>query len=85
LLAPTTFVHSNMGFIGLKAFPAAVVGGFGSVPGAIVGGLIIGVVEALAGFYMAEGFKDVAAYVVVLLVLMVKPSGIFGETVAKKV
>jgi branched-chain amino acid transport system permease protein len=55
------------------------------VPGAIVGGLIIGVVEALAGFYMAEGFKDVAAYVVVLLVLMVKPSGIFGETVTKKV
>jgi branched-chain amino acid transport system permease protein len=85
LLAPTTFVHSNMGFIGLKAFPAAVVGGFGSVPGAVVGGLIIGVVEALAGFYLPEGFKDVAAYVVVLLVLLVKPSGIFGETVAKKV
>ncbi|MEJ2175733.1 MAG: branched-chain amino acid ABC transporter permease, partial [bacterium] len=49
LLAPATFIHSNMGFIGLKAFPAAVVGGFGSVPGAIVGGLIIGIVEALAG------------------------------------
>jgi branched-chain amino acid transport system permease protein len=85
LLAPTTFVHSNMGFIGLKAFPAAVVGGFGSVPGAVVGGLIIGVVEALSGFYLPEGFKDVAAYVVVLLVLLVKPSGIFGETVTKKV
>jgi branched-chain amino acid transport system permease protein len=85
LLAPVTFVHSNMGFIGLKAFPAAVVGGFGSVPGAIVGGLIIGVVEALAGFYLPEGFKDVAAYVVVLLVLLVRPSGIFGETARKKV
>lgn len=85
LLAPVTFVHSNMGFIGLKAFPAAVVGGFGSVPGAIVGGLIIGVVEALAGYYLPEGFKDVAAYVVVLLVLMVRPSGIFGETMRKKV
>ncbi len=85
LLAPVTFVHSNMGFIGLKAFPAAVVGGFGSVPGAIVGGLIIGLVEALAGFYMAEGFKDVAAYVVVLVVLLIKPSGIFGETARKKV
>jgi branched-chain amino acid transport system permease protein len=85
LLAPATFVHSNMGFIGLKAFPAAVVGGFGSVPGSIVGGLIIGVVEALAGFYLAEGFKDVAAYVVVLIVLLVWPSGIFGETVRKKV
>ena len=85
LLAPATFVHSNMGFIGLKAFPAAVVGGFGSVPGAIVGGLIIGLVEAFAGRYLPEGFKDVAAYVVVLAVLMVKPSGIFGETARKKV
>ena len=85
LLAPVTFVHSNMGFIGLKAFPAAVVGGFGSVPGAIVGGLIIGLVEAFAGRYLPEGFKDVAAYVVVLAVLLVKPSGIFGETARKKV
>ena len=60
LLAPITFVHANMGFIGLKAFPAAVVGGFGSLPGAIVGGLIIGIVEALSGFYLPEGFKDIA-------------------------
>jgi len=85
LLAPATFVHSNMGFIGLKAFPAAVVGGFGSVPGAIVGGLIIGVVESISGRYLPEGFKDVAAYVVVLAVLLVRPSGIFGETARKKV
>ncbi|MDP2985463.1 branched-chain amino acid ABC transporter permease, partial [Hydrogenophaga sp.] len=60
LLAPITFVHANMGFIGLKAFPAAVVGGFTSLPGAIVGGLIIGIVEAFSGFYLPEGFKDVA-------------------------
>jgi branched-chain amino acid transport system permease protein len=85
LLAPITFVHANMGFIGLKAFPAAVVGGFGSLPGAIVGGLIIGLVESLAGFYLPEGFKDVAAYVVVLLMLMVKPNGLFGENLRKKV
>ena len=85
LLAPITFVHTNMGFIGLKAFPAAVVGGFGSIPGAIVGGLIIGLVEAYAGFYLPEGFKDVAAYIVVLAVLMVRPSGIFAEMRRKKV
>jgi branched-chain amino acid transport system permease protein len=85
LLAPLTFVHANMGFIGLKAFPAAVVGGFGSVPGAIVGGLIIGLVEAFAGFYMAEGWKDIAAYIVVLVVLLIKPSGLFGERTLKKV
>jgi branched-chain amino acid transport system permease protein len=85
LLAPITFVHANMGFIGLKAFPAAVVGGFTSLPGAIVGGMIIGVVESLAGFYLPEGFKDIAAYVVVLIMLMVKPNGLFGEQLRKKV
>jgi len=85
LLAPITFVHANMGFIGLKAMPAAVVGGFGSLPGALVGGLVIGVVEALAGFYLPEGFKDVAAYVVVLIMLVVRPSGLFGEKLRKKV
>ncbi len=85
LLAPITFVHANMGFIGLKAFPAAVVGGFGSLPGAIVGGLIIGVIESLSGFYLPEGFKDIAAYIVVLIMLMVRPNGLFGEKLRKKV
>lgn len=85
LLAPITFVHANMGFIGLKAFPAAVVGGFGSLPGAIVGGLIIGVVESLSGFYLPEGFKDIAAYIVVLIMLVVMPNGLFGEKLRKKV
>ncbi|AOS80513.1 MULTISPECIES: branched-chain amino acid ABC transporter permease [Hydrogenophaga] len=85
LLAPITFVHANMGFIGLKAFPAAVVGGFGSLPGAIVGGLIIGIVEAVAGFYLPEGFKDIAPYIVVLLMLVLKPNGLFGEKLRKKV
>jgi branched-chain amino acid transport system permease protein len=85
LLAPITFVHANMGFIGLKAFPAAVVGGFGSLPGAIVGGVIIGVVEALSGFWLPEGFKDIAAYIVVLLMLVLKPNGLFGEKLRKKV
>ena len=85
LLAPITFVHVNMGFIGLKAFPAAVVGGFGSLPGAIVGGLVIGLVEAFSGFYLPEGFKDIAAYVVVLVMLVVKPNGLFGGTSRKKV
>ena len=85
LLAPITFVQANMGFIGLKAFPAAVVGGFGSLPGAIVGGLLIGIVESLSGFYLPDGFKDTAAYIVVLVMLMVKPNGLFGEKLRKKV
>ncbi len=85
LLAPITFVHANMGFIGLKAFPAAVVGGFSSLPGAIVGGLVIGIVEAVSGFYLPEGFKDIAPYIVVLLMLVLKPNGLFGERLSKKV
>ena len=85
LLAPSTFVHANMGLIGLKAIPAAVVGGFGSLPGAIVGGIIIGVAESLSGFYLPEGFKDIAPYVLVLLMIVVRPNGLFGEKLRKKV
>ena len=85
LLAPITFVHANMGLIGLKAFPAAVGGGFGSLPGAIVGGLVIGIVESFSGFYLPDGFKDTAAYIVVLVMLMVRPNGLFGEKLRKKV
>ena len=85
LLAPITFVHANMGFIGLKAFPAAVAGGFGSLPGAIVGGLVTGPVESPSGVYLPERTKDIAAYIVVLIMLMVKPNGLFGEKLRKKV
>ena len=50
-----------------------------------MGGLVIGIVESLSGFYLPDGFKDVAAYVVVLVMLMVKPNGLFGEKLSKKV
>jgi len=85
LLAPISFIHTNVGFLGLKAFPAAVLGGFGSIPGALVGGLVIGVAETLSGFYLPEGFKDVAAYVVLLLVLVLRPQGMFGMAARKRV
>jgi branched-chain amino acid transport system permease protein len=86
LLAPITFIHSNVGLVlGLKAFPAAVLGGFGSIPGAVVGGVLIGVIESMAGFYLPEGWKDVAPYIVLLLVLLLKPEGLFGLPMRKKV
>lgn len=85
LLAPITFVHAHMGMIALKAFPAAVLGGFGSIPGAIVGALIIGLIEAFAGRYLPDGWSDVAPYVVLLAVLVIKPNGLFGEQLTKKV
>lgn len=86
LLAPITFVHSNMGLVlGMKAFPAAVLGGFGSIPGALAGGLVIGVVETLAGFYCPPGWKDIAPYLLLLLMLFVRPQGFFGHHSRKKV
>jgi branched-chain amino acid transport system permease protein len=85
LLAPVSLVDINLGFIGLKAFAAAVLGGFGSIPGALVGGLTIGVIELMSGAYLPPGFKDVAAYLVLLVVLAVRPQGIFGAVGRKKV
>ncbi len=85
LLAPITFVHMNMGYIGLKAFPAAVLGGFNSLPGAIVGGLIVGITESLAGFYLPEGWKSVAAWIILIGVLIIRPQGLFGIQEKKKV
>jgi branched-chain amino acid transport system permease protein len=86
LLAPITFIHTNVGLaLGLKAFPAAVLGGFGSIPGALVGGVIIGIIESMAGFYLPAGWKDVAPYLVLLGVLLLKPEGLFGMVARKKV
>ena len=68
IISPITFLSANMGFIGLKAFPAAVIGGFNSIPGAIVGGVIIGISENLAGIYLPHWFKDIFAYVVMMAV-----------------
>jgi branched-chain amino acid transport system permease protein len=85
LLAPVSLIDVNIGFIGLKAFAAAVLGGFGSIPGALVGGITIGLIEMFAGWQLPGGYKDVAAYVVLLLVLAVRPQGIFGALARKKV
>lgn len=85
LLAPITFVHAQMGMIGLKALPAAVIGGFGSVPGAVAGGLLLGLVESFAGFYAPDGIKDVAAHVLVLLVLLWRPAGLCSNRTPENV
>ena len=74
-----------MGFIALKAFPAAVLGGFGNIPGAVVGGIIIGVCESLAGIYLPSEFKDIFAYIILIIVLVIRPQGIFGIEERKRV
>jgi len=85
LLAPVVLIDPNIGLIGLKAFAAAVLGGFGSIPGAVVGGIIIGIIEQFSGIYLKEGFKDIAAYIVILAVLIFYPQGMFGAVGRKRV
>lgn len=89
LLADISFLHTNMGFIGLRAFPAVVLGGMESIPGALLGGLIIGLIESLAGVYLdpilGGGTSQVVAFVILLAVLMLRPAGLFGATLEKRV
>ncbi len=85
LLAPKFLIDPNMGFLGIKAFAAAVLGGFGSIPGALLGGLVIGVIEQIAGVYGPPGSHETAAYLALLLVLVLKPGGIFAQIGRKKV
>jgi branched-chain amino acid transport system permease protein len=85
LIVPVVTLQVNMGFLGLKAFPAAVIGGFGSIPGAIIGGLIIGITETFSGIYLPEGIKNIFAHALLILVLMIKPTGIFGVPERKRV
>ena len=75
-----------MGFTaGLKGFSAAVIGGIGSIPGAMLGGLLLGVVETLAAGLISPAYKDVIAFIVLVLVLLIKPSGLRGVRIAQKV
>jgi len=79
-------ISFTMGWIyGMKAFTAAILGGIGNIPGAMVGGLLLGVVEALAASYLSIAWKDAFAFLVLILILIVRPSGLLGERVAEKV
>ncbi len=85
LLAPIALVDLTLWTVLLKALAAMVLGGFGSIPGALVGGLLIGLIEQFAGVYLPDGVKDIAAYVVLIAVLVVWPRGLFGEAHGRRV
>ncbi len=70
---------------GMKAFTAAIVGGIGNIPGAMLGGMVMGLVEALGAGYISAAYKDVIAYSVLFLILLIRPTGILGERIASKV
>ena len=85
LLAPLFFLNNTMGFTAnAKAFAALVIGGFGSVPGAILGGIIVGLVEAFGGAYISTTYQLVIIYVVLVFVLMFRPQGLFSGKIQEK-
>jgi branched-chain amino acid transport system permease protein len=79
LIGPINYVQVLMGIgILVKAFAAAVIGGFGSLPGAVLGGLLVGVTESLGAGYLSGSYKEIYAFVLLIVVLMVRPAGLFG-------
>ena len=95
VLYPKDVIDDELEFVGASIesdagsqvddLPAAVLGGMQSIPGAICGGLVIGVTESLSGLYLPPGWKDVAAYIILILVLIIRPEGLFGIRAKKKV
>ncbi|HEY8531779.1 MAG TPA: branched-chain amino acid ABC transporter permease [Limnochorda sp.] len=79
-------VHFTMGWTyGLKAFTAAILGGIGHIPGAMVGGLLLGILEMLGAGYLSAAWKDAFVFVILILLLIIRPTGLLGERVAEKV
>ena len=85
LLASKGSIDPATGLLGIKAFAAAVIGGFGSLPGALLGGIIVGLIEPFSARYMPAGYSQVMPYLILFLMLVVRPHGILSQVQAKKV
>jgi branched-chain amino acid transport system permease protein len=86
LVAPITLVSATMGTVlGVKAYAVSIIGGLESGYGVILGGLIIGITEALTARYVSTGYKEIPGFIILILILLFKPSGIFGKKIIKKV
>lgn len=85
LLAPLVTLTPDMGVVAIKGWVAAVVGGFTSLPGAVVGGIVLGVVETVTGSYLSSALKDGVTYLLLIAILIVRPSGLLERRAVKKV
>jgi len=85
LIAPVLTLSPDMGLIGIKGFAAAVLGGFNSLPGAVLGGVLLGILETLGGTYVSSALKDMISYGILLIVILARPQGIIGVLTLKKV
>jgi branched-chain amino acid transport system permease protein len=85
LITPAQFTQFNVGIpFGLKGFAAAMIGGFGSISGAIVGGLVLGVLESLGVALVTSRYKDVISFGLLIVILLIKPTGLFGSLVERQ-
>ena len=85
LVAPVVFLSSKMGLIVINGFTAAVLGGFGSMPGAVAGGMLLGVIENLAPLYLPSGIRYSVPFLVLIAILVVRPGGLLGQVERRKV
>jgi len=85
LIAPVVFLSSKMGLVAINGFTAAVLGGFGSMPGAVVGGMLLGVLENLAPLYLPASIKHSVPFLVMISILIVRPGGVLGRIARRKV
>ena len=85
LLAPLQPPSPHMGLIAIPAFAAAIIGGFESLPGAVIGGFLVGIIQNLAGFYISSVLKDIIAFLMLIAILMIRPSGLLGKSLKKRV
>ena len=85
LVAPVVFLSSKMGLIVINGFTAAVLGGFGSMPGAVAGGMLLGVIENLAPLYLPSGIRYSVPFLVLIAILVVRPAGLLGRVAPRKV
>ncbi|WP_298924393.1 branched-chain amino acid ABC transporter permease [uncultured Ramlibacter sp.] len=85
LLGPMWFIEASIGEgVGLKAFAAAIIGGFGSIPGAIIGGILVGLTETLGAAYISSAYKEAIVFALMFVFLLVRPQGLFGERISDR-
>ena len=85
LIAPVIFLSSKMGIVVINGFIAAVLGGFGSMPGAVVGGMLLGVIENLAPLYLPSSIKHSVPFIMLIVILLIRPGGVVGRVARRKV
>jgi branched-chain amino acid transport system permease protein len=85
LIAPVVFLSTKMGLLAINGFTAAVLGGFGSMPGAVVGGMLLGVIENLAPLYLPASIRHAVPFLILIGILVVRPGGLFGRVEPRKV